>query len=30
MPPEGNLDEMDSVVVRVPEWTVPVALGVLR
>ncbi len=28
--PEGNLDEMDSVVVRVPEWTVPVALGVLR
>lgn len=28
--PEGNLDEMDSVVVRVPDWSVPVALGVLR
>ncbi len=28
--PAGNLEEMDSVVIRVPEWTVPVALGVLR
>ncbi len=28
--PAENLEEMDSVIIRVPDWTVPVALGVLR
>ncbi|NOY86643.1 MAG: hypothetical protein GXP52_05020 [Deltaproteobacteria bacterium] len=28
--PPGDLESMDSVILKVPEWAVPVALGLLR